>query len=210
LLHSVISFGRNAAGFFRRSIGNNTARCNYRLGIAINVTLLAAFLLIGFYFGKPGSISPFLPKMGNRMILFKSMAAKHTFLILKNNMTVGMSLVLLAFIPLYGPLIVNWKLGFTFGLLIKSAVNGINYPSLVSAALLLPHGIPEYAAFVLMINSVVVLHVSGIRILVGHHGCWSSTVCYSFASLFLGMILLALAAVVECYVTPSVAGMLIQ
>jgi uncharacterized membrane protein SpoIIM required for sporulation len=176
--------------------------------MALNAALLALALLAGFRCGEPGSIAPSLPQMRARLSEVKGRAARNTVQVVGNNVSVGGVLSLAATMPLYGPAVATWKLGFPLGALARSMIDGVNRPSAIALALLLPHGVPEYAGFTLMLNSVTMWHFALAGALRGRRPQWTSLLRYGAASLAAGCFVLGAAAVVECYITPAIVGLL--
>jgi len=183
---------------------------SYLAGLALNVVLIALSLLVGFHCGEHSSVAHLLPQMGERLDAVRARAAGHTFQVFGNNAAVGARLTLLSAVPAYGPAIAGWKLGFPLGALSRSMIDGANRPSAVALALLLPHGLPEYAGFVLMLNSLTMWHFALAGFLRGRRVRWSLLLRCGAASFASGVVVLGAAAAVECYITPAVAGILVE
>jgi len=195
---------------FNWYLKDTTVRRDYTLGLIINIILMIFSLYIGFQFGSKENVKIPLGKIKEKTIAFQAQAARHTVHVINNNVKVGMNLTFLSALPLYGPVITNWKLGSSFAILSKSLVNGINYHSFILIMLLLPHGIPEYAGFILMENSVTTLQFSFAGFLCGRNRQWKPILHCSIVSFIIGLIILSVAAVVECYITPTIARILVN
>jgi uncharacterized membrane protein SpoIIM required for sporulation len=127
-------------------------------------------------------------------------------MIILNNITVGLKLAALQLLPFFGILIGCGRLGFPLGLLLKSSMAGSTLPPLLSVMLILPHGIPEYAGFLLMQNSVSGLYVLAFSRLFGAYVNWKRAVRFSVSSMAAGVTLIVIAGFIEGYATPVIAG----
>jgi uncharacterized membrane protein SpoIIM required for sporulation len=76
--------------------------------------------------------------------------------------------------------------------------------------LVLPHGIPEYAGFILMQNSVTNLYIACFLRMFKTRVDLKQACRLSVASLGAGAALITIAAIIESYATPAIAERLLR
>jgi len=134
----------------------------------------------------------------------------NTTYILKSNTKFSIRLSSISCVPVYGPIIANWLLGFPLGLLVKYKVSDLSRTSLITLTSLFVHGIPEFIGFILIENTSLMLQCSLINLLRGKIISWNLITYYGFISFGIGYVILVLAAVVEGYLTPVAVEILLR
>lgn len=181
------------------------ARRSFYAALGLNLLIVILFTIMGYAIGRFGNDERPLSEISQGLQFVHSGAAGNSWWILKNNLGVGLSLTLFNAVPIYGLVAAAGKLGLSLGLLIKSVAVDPSLPSLTKLAVIVPHGVPEYLGFALMMSSVATPQVAVVYKLRGFKVGWRGIARGSLLSLAAGVILVAAAAVIEGYITPLLA-----
>lgn len=181
----------------------------FKVGLGCNLIIIIMTFGFGFASGSPSSPTLNLSEVGKQLHVARSNAAANSKWIFKHNLAVGSRIVAMNVIPIYGILVSSGMLGLSLGFLIKSMTLGSNLPFLVALTMLAPHGVPEYAGFILLQNSVTSLQLSFLGKLLGLNLSLQRALFYAFVRLTSGVLLVGVGAVVEGYVTPFISERLL-
>ena len=182
----------------------------FLIGLAFYLMAITVIAVLGYFFGSgdPSLVRP--DEASDRLREFHHNALHNTKFILLHNLSVSVRLLALQLLPLFGLILASGNLGLSLGLLIRSVTIGSTLPSFSMLMLVLPHGIPEYAGFILMQNSVTNLYLAFFLRLFKIRVDLKRAGLLSVASLAGGAALIAIAALVESYATPAIAERLLQ
>lgn len=186
-----------------------SVRRTFLIGLALYLTGILVIAVLGYCFGKGDPSTLHADQASRRLHEFHQNAFDNARFIALHNLSVSLRLLVIQLLPLFGLIVASGNLGFSLGLLIRSVTAG-SLPTLSMFMLVLPHGIPEYAGFILMQNSVTNIYLAlflrmfKIRVDLKRAGLLSGV------SLVAGAALITVAAVIESYATPAIAERLLQ
>ncbi|PYP89996.1 MAG: hypothetical protein DMF61_01995 [Blastocatellia bacterium AA13] len=187
-----------------------SAKKTFLISLAVYVGAILIIAVAGYCFGSGDPSEVSRDFAAGRLQEFHQNAFENSKLIMEHNLSVSLRLLALQLLPLFGVILASGNLGLSLGLLLKSVAVASVLPPLSMLMLVLPHGVPEYAGFILMQNSVTNIYLAGflrmfkIRVDLKRAGLLSG------ASLLGGMALVIIAAIIEGYGTPAIAERLLH
>lgn len=188
-----------------RNKGIDPVKRAFRIALACHLVMMAIGFVIGYSLNNSKLALAGFANAREKFTLLLACSGSVAARVIQHNIEVGLTMSLISLLPLYGMVLSSGQLGFLLGQLLKAVFSSPGLPTAGGLAMILPHGGLEYLGFALMFSSGTALHIAAANRLLGREFEWRRLARFCLLRFVVGVVLLAVAALVEGFVTPLIS-----